>query len=94
MEVTPISEYWGHILDSGETIYAGLIYRIPPRLWRALAGVQKELKAIDSRQLYPNPGNFHIPVKGLGYLGEEVDRNKYELTLSKIEAIISEFRLL
>jgi 2'-5' RNA ligase len=91
LEVTPVSEYWGHILNSGETIYAGLIYRIPPRLWRSLCAVQKELKAIDPRQLYPNSGNFHIPVKGLGYLGEEVDRDRYERTLSKIEKIISEF---
>lgn len=91
MEVTPVSEYWGQILDSGETIYAGLIYRVPPRLWRSLGTVQKKLKAIDARQLYPNPGNFHIPVKGLGYLGEEVDRTKYEQTLSKIEKIVSEF---
>jgi len=91
LEVTPISEYWGRILESGETTYAGLIYRIPPRLWRALAGVQQELKAIDSRQLYPSPGNFHIPVKGLGYLGEQVDLDKFERTLSKIEEIISEF---
>lgn len=91
MEVTPISEYWGHLLDSGETIYAGLIYRIPPRLWRSLSTLQKQLKAIDSRQLYTNPCNYHIPVKGLGYLGGEIDRSRYENTLSKIQKIVSEF---
>ena len=53
--------------------------------------VQKELRTVDPRQFYPNPGNFHVPVKGLGYLEEEVDRNKYERTLLKIERIISEF---
>lgn len=91
MEVTPISEYWGHLLDSGETVYAGLIYRIPPRLWRPLQNAQKTLKMIDSRQIYTNPCNFHVPVKGLGYLGREIDRERYELTLQTIEKIISEF---
>jgi 2'-5' RNA ligase len=91
LEVTPISEYWGQVLNSGESVYAGLIYRVPPRLWRPLQNVQKELRAVDSRQFYPNPGNFHIPVKGLGYLEEEIDRDKYERTLSKIQRIISEF---
>ena len=91
MEVTPIGKYWGHLLDGGETTYAGLIYRIPPRLWRPLIGIQKELKAIDPRQLYISPGNFHVSVKGLGYLGDEVDESKYERTLSKIGKIIKEF---
>lgn len=91
LEVTPVSEYWGQVLNSGETIYAGLIYRIPPRLWRSLGTVQKELKALDPRQLYPTLANFHISVKGLGYLGEEVDRDSYERTLLQIEKIISEF---
>lgn len=92
MEVTPIGEYWGQILDSGETIYAGLIYRIPPRLWRPLQNVQRSLKTIDSRQLYTNPCNFHVPVKGLGFLGQEIDQTKYEKNLSAIEKIVSEFQ--
>ena len=91
MEVTPIGEYWGHLLDAGETTYAGLIYRIPPRLWRPLISIQKELKVIDPRQLYTTPGNFHVSVKGLGYLGDEVDESKYERTLSKIGKIIKGF---
>lgn len=91
MEFTPISEYWGHLIDSGDTIYAGLIYRIPPRLWRSLSTFQKRLKELDSRQLYTNPCNYHIPVKGLGYLAGEIDRSKYEKTLSRIQNIVSEF---
>ena len=91
MEVTPISEYWGHLLDSGDTIYAGLIYRIPPRLWRSLSTLQKQLKALDARQLYTNPCNYHIPVKGLGYLSGEIDTSKYESTLSRIAKMVSEF---
>ena len=92
MDITPVSDYWPHILNSGETVYAGLIYRIPPRLWRSLVQVQKELKSIDPRQIYTNCLNFHIPVKGLGYLGEKIDQLKYEKTLSKIQKIISDFR--
>ena len=91
MEVTPISEYWGHLLNSGETVYAGLVYRIPPRLWRPLQNTQRTLKAIDLRQIYTNPCNFHVPVKGLGYLGFEIDRERYELTLQTIARIVSEF---
>ncbi|MDG6997741.1 MAG: 2'-5' RNA ligase family protein [Nitrososphaerota archaeon] len=91
MDVTPISEYWGHLLNSGETVYAGLIYRVPPRLWRLLENVQKTLKTIDSHQIYTNPCNFHVPVKGLGYLDQEIDRARYELALQAIEKIISEF---
>jgi len=90
LEVTPIREYWNEILSSGDTIYAGLIYRIPPRLWRPLISVQKELKSIDPRQLYSNPSTFHVPIKGLGYLGDELDRNKYESVLLRIKEIISE----
>ncbi len=91
MQVTPVSEYWGSILESGATIYAGLIYRVPPRLWRPLLSIQRELKEADPRQLYTNAGNFHVPVKGLGYLGEEIDQIRYEQTLSKIKKILSEF---
>ncbi len=92
MEITPISDYWPEILNSGETIYAGLIYRIPPRLWRPLIQVQKELKIIDPKQIYTSSVNFHVPVKGLGYLGEKIDQLKYEKTLSKIQKIISDFQ--
>ncbi len=91
MEVTPIRDYWQEILSSGDTVYAGLIFRIPPRLWRPLISVQNQLKAIDPRQLYANPATFHVPIKGLGYLEDEVDRNKYESVLHKIKAILSEF---
>ena len=92
MDITPVSEYWHQILNSGETIYAGLVYRIPPRLWRSLLQVQRELKELDPRQIYTNPVNFHVPVKGLGYLGEKTDRIKYERTLSQIQNILSEFQ--
>src|SRR5271165_4832566 len=90
MEVTPIREYWNDILSSGDTIYAGLIYRIPPRLWMPLVSIQKELRSLDSRQLYSNPAIFHVPIKGLGYLGEELNRNKYESVLLRIKEIVSE----
>jgi 2'-5' RNA ligase len=90
IEVTPVGEYWGQLLSSGETIYAGLIYRVPPRLWRNLSKAQNELKALDPRQLYTNACNFHVSIKGLGYLGEQIDRSRYESTLSKIQKIISE----
>ena len=90
MEVTPIREYWNEILSSGDTVYAGLIFRIPPRLWRPIIAVQNELKTIDSRQLYSNPATFHVPIKGLGYLEEELDRNKYETVLQKIKKIAAE----
>lgn len=91
MEVTPISEYWSEIVNSGDTVYAGLIFRIPPRLWRPLIAVQAKLKAVDGRQLYSNPATFHVPIKGLGYLEEELDRGKYENVLQKIKNIVSEF---
>ena len=90
MEVTPVSDYWNEILASGETVYAGLIYRVPPRLWRPLISVQNELKTIDPRQLYSSPSTFHISVKGLGYLEEEVDRIRYERVLSRIKKILEE----
>ncbi len=76
---------------SGETVYAGLIFRIPPRLWRPLISLQNQLRSVDSRQLYSNPATFHVPIKGLGYLEDEVDRNKYETVLMKIKKIISDF---
>lgn len=91
MEVTPIREYWNDILSSGDTVYAGLIFRVPPRLWRPLIFVQNRLKSADPRQLYSNPATFHVPIKGLGYLEEEIDRNKYETVLLKIKQIASEF---
>ena len=91
MEVTPIREYWNDILSSGETIYAGLIFRIPPRLWRPMISLQSQLRSVDSRQLYSNPATFHVPIKGLGYLEDEVDRNKYEMVLHNIKKIVSDF---
>jgi 2'-5' RNA ligase len=91
VQVTPIRDYWNEILSSGDTVYAGLIFRIPPRLWRPLIAVQNRLKSIDPRQLYTNPATFHVPIKGLGYLEEELDRNKYETVLKKIKGIVSEY---
>ena len=91
MEVTPIREYWNEILTSGDTIYVGLIFRVPPRLWRPLIAIQNQLRSVDTRQLYSNPATFHVPVKGLGYLEEELDRNKYEMVLQKISNITSDF---
>ncbi|MDA4112127.1 MAG: 2'-5' RNA ligase family protein [Thaumarchaeota archaeon] len=90
MQVTPISDYWNQILNTGDTDYAGLIYRVPPRLWRSLISVQNELKGLDERQLYTNPSTFHVPIKGLGYLGEKLDRSEYEFVLSKVRDIVSE----
>jgi len=90
MEVTPIREYWSEILSSGDTVYAGLIFRVPPRLWRPLISIQNLMKSTDPRQLYSNPATFHVPIKGLGYLEEELDRNKYEKVLQKIGSFISE----
>ena len=90
MQVTPISDYWNQILSSGDINYAGLIYRVPPRLWRPLISVQNELKMLDDRQLYANPSTFHVPIKGLGYLGEDMDRSEYEILLSKVSEIVSE----
>ena len=91
MEVTPIREYWNDILSSGDTVYAGLIFRIPPRIWRPLIAVQNVLRSVDPRQLYSNPATFHVPIKGLGYLEEELDRNKYEIILQNITRMASEF---
>jgi 2'-5' RNA ligase len=91
MEVTPIRDYWNEILSSGDTVYAGLIFRVPPRLWRPLIAIQNQLRSIDARQLYSNPATFHVPIKGLGYLEEELDRNKYETVLQKISKITSDY---
>jgi len=52
--------------------------------------LQNQFKSIDSRQLYSNPATFHVPIKGLGYLEEELDRNRYETVLHKINDIASE----
>jgi 2'-5' RNA ligase len=90
IQVTPISDYWNQILNTRETNYAGLIYRIPPRLWRDMISVQNELKKIDDRQLYTSPATFHVPIKGLGYLGEDMDRNEYELLLATVKKILDD----
>ena len=39
-------------------------------------------------RLYTNPSTFHLPIKGLGYLGEDMDRNEYELLLAKVKTIL------
>jgi 2'-5' RNA ligase len=88
--VTPIRDYWNQILNTGETNYAGLIYRVPPRLWRPLIQAQNELRTIDDRQLYTSPATFHLPIKGLGYLGEDMDRNEYELILARVKKILED----
>ena len=40
------------------------------------------------RRLYTNPSTFHLPIKGLGYLGEDMDRNEYKLLLAKVKTIL------
>jgi 2'-5' RNA ligase len=89
MEVIPVSEYWGELLKSGGRSYAGLLFRIPPRLWRPLIKAQEEFRRIDKRQLYSQPANFHVSVKGLGTLDGEKDLEKFELSLSRIRKIVS-----
>ncbi|MDG6996900.1 MAG: 2'-5' RNA ligase family protein [Nitrososphaerota archaeon] len=91
MEIVPIREYWSEILKSGETVYAGLIFRVPPRLWRPLARAQASLRNVDNRQLFAHPSTFHVSVKGLGYLQNETDIARYETALAKIGKIISRF---
>ena len=91
MEIVPIREYWSEILKSGETVYAGLIFRVPPRLWRSLAQAQTNLRNVDNRQLFAHPSTFHVSVKGLGYLQNETDIARYETALAKIGKIISGF---
>jgi 2'-5' RNA ligase len=89
MEIVPVSEYWGELLKSGGRSYAGLLFRIPPRLWRPLIRAQLEFKRIDTRQLYSQPANFHISVKGLGSLDAEKNLEKFETSMLKIKKIVS-----
>ena len=89
IQVTPISDYWNQILNTGETNYAGLIYRVP-RGYGGTYSVQNELRTIDDRQLYTSPATFHVPIKGLGYLGEDMDRNEYELILARVKKILED----
>ena len=92
MKVIPVRDYWGELLKSRESVYLGLIHRIPPRLWRPLQHVQNILKAVDQRQLYPHPSTFHVTVKGLGYQDRELEVARHELLMEKLRNIISEFR--
>lgn len=91
VDILPITEYWSEIIRSGNSMYAGLIFRIPPRLWRPIQQVQNEFRKVDPRQLYSKPATFHISVKGVGYLQEDVDIDKFETVLARINKIVSGF---
>ena len=93
MEIVTVKDYWGSLLKSRDVSYLGLIYRVPPRLWRALSQVQSELRTVDPNQLYAKQSTFHITVKGLGYLDDEkMDRATYEKSMQKIASIVSSFK--
>jgi 2'-5' RNA ligase len=89
MNIVPVSEYWGELLKSGGRSYAGLLFRVPPRLWRPLVQAQAQFRMIDKRQLYSQPANFHISVKGLRALDDDLER--FETTIAKIGKIVSSF---
>ena len=92
MKIVPISEYWHQIIATRSEAYLGLIYRVPPRLWRSLSLVQDKLKASDSSQLYAHPSTFHVTIKGLGYLERTMGNLQYEKAMKKISQIISGFK--
>jgi len=92
MNIVPVSEYWDQILQSRDEAYLGLIYRVPPRLWRPLKTVQDELRSADSAHLFAQPSTFHVTVKGLGYVERTMDNLRYEKAMKKIGEIISDFR--
>ena len=91
MEIVTVADYWEEILKSRGAPFVGLIFRVPPRLWRDFSGIQAELKKIDPRQLYSKPSTFHITVKGLGFLGERLDEEKLEKILMHMREVVSEF---
>ena len=92
MDIIPVRDYWGELLRSRESAYLGLIYRVPPRLWKQLKDVQTLLKNADPSQLYPQSSTFHVTVKGLGYLEEKLERARYEELMVKLKKIIGEFK--
>ncbi|HZW56204.1 MAG TPA: 2'-5' RNA ligase family protein [Nitrososphaerales archaeon] len=92
LEVVTVKDYWGSLLKSRDVSYLGLIYRVPPRLWRGLSQTQRELREVDPEQLYAKQSTFHVTVKGLGYLEEKLDHVKYEKVMQKISSIIAEFK--
>jgi RNA 2',3'-cyclic 3'-phosphodiesterase len=87
----PASEYWNLIAKSRESPLLALIYRVPPRLWREISNIQDQLKSVDQRQLFAKPSTFHITVKVLSVLGENVDQRKLETLLSRTQEIVREF---
>lgn len=92
MNIVPVSDYWDQILKTQDEAYLGLIYRVPPRLWRPLKKVQEELRTVDSNHLFASPNTFHITVKGLGYVERTMDTLRYEKAMKKISEIISDFK--
>jgi 2'-5' RNA ligase len=91
VELVPASEYWNVIAKSRESPLIALIYRVPPRLWREISKVQDQLKAIDQRQLFAKPSTFHLTVKVLSILDENVNWTKLEELLARTQKVVSEF---
>ncbi|GEM_PF-1907551 len=91
LEIVTVSDYWSVLAKSWDRPYIGLIARIPPRLWREIRKFQDKLRSVDDRQVFADLSTLHIPVKGLGLLGERFTAEKEEQIFEKISKIVSDF---
>jgi 2'-5' RNA ligase len=55
--------------------------------------LQRELRGVDPRQLYPDPSTFHVTVKGLGQLGDKLKPEKLDSVLERVGRILSSCKM-
>jgi 2'-5' RNA ligase len=72
--------------------YLTTLIPISEGLDKELGMIQEQLRSIDHRQIYHHPSYFHITIKEIGWLGEEIEEENLTEIKGKVEEVASTTR--
>jgi len=72
--------------------YITILISIPAALGQRIQEIQTQLRSIDDRQVYHHPSYFHITIKGIGWLGEEIQQENLAEIKDKVMEVASDVK--
>src|ERR1700686_3298911 len=84
MQIRTVDDAKEFYRKSSQLPYLTTLVSIPGKLGKKIARMQKKLKSIDERQIYHHPSYFHVTVKLIGFLGDEVKEENLSRIKEKI----------
>lgn len=91
-EITPVNLHGKEIASSDRhPLLVGLAL-IPTDLQRSLARIQERLRKVDSRHIYTHPATFHITIKPMGTLGDQVKQKNLSKIIEVTRSVTSRMK--